>query len=93
MDVNQMWVLGLVIGLICMIPVVAAMVFADHPKFAGPRQKLAALATRILPFAVIDAFEHVYGSKRVMAANKKALLEAKKRGQARAKALRHKESH
>lgn len=92
MDFGDIW-FGLVIGLICAIPVVAVTCFAEHPKFAGSRQKLAAWVDAHLPFAVTEPFHRVYGSPWVKSANRKALLEARKRGIAQAKAKRRKGSH
>lgn len=80
--------LGLAIALLSSLPVIGIILLTEVRKFAGMRKKLASGATRILPFAVIEPFQRVYGSESVRIANQKALLAAKKRGQAEAKALR-----
>lgn len=92
MPTDQLWLLGLVIGVLAAVPVVAVIVLTEVRKFAGFRKKLAGWCYRYLPFAVTEPFERVYGSDRVRLANKKALLAAKAAGRQqmkdRAKALK-----
>lgn len=85
MPTDQLWLLGLVIGLLAAVPVVGIMVLTEVRKFAGFRKKLAEWCLRNLPFAVTEPFERVYGSDRVRLANRKALLAAKTLGRQQAK--------